>query len=647
MYINQNLPSLTKEEIAHAIRIWNSSAISLLDIRHNLISLQEPLCHYRLPASTFLFTSGGEAEILLNDASFHVERFGLFHGIKGTLLSIRPECEWFEYYMVLYKAGEPPFHRREFHKQLAYSNPFQQQYGFTPSNPLFFAHQLHRMYDKWKGFSPLNLFYEKAAFYQLVYEIYEELEQGCVRVFEPNVIAMATRYLDEHYGESISIQEMCGVLGISYSHFHRRFKEKTGKSPQEYLIAVRLSSSKKALLESNASIREIADSCGFSDEYNFHRLFLKNIGMTPGEYRENSSIQMRDYIIGNEVPFPYNEKGQVSFDELNKKGASSMFKQTRNKAVMAAALSLVMLMSACGTTTEKPSTAESAPTSSVSSQVEPADTEAKETKTIHMDYGDVEIPADPQRVIVIFVQGDVMALGVTPVGTSFNDGAAFGDKAQDVTVIDAFSINEEEILALDPDLILWNTTDEQVYQSLSKIAPTLATDYYNMPYDERLRFFGEVFNRSEEAETLINDFDKKLENAKTQLKEAGALDKTIICVDIREDFIRAFRGGRGGELVYDKIGFAIPEKLQTNEDFQGDSSMIDLSYEVIPEYAGDYILLNTDTDNLVDNAVWNELPAVKEGRLIQASTDMFWFNDVISMSKQIDVITEAMLDSQQ
>ncbi|WP_101698386.1 hypothetical protein [Clostridium minihomine] len=74
-----------RETIADAIRIWNDAAISLFDIRHNLISPEKALHSYRLPASAFLYTSGGKAEIMLNDTSFAVDRFGLFHGGKGKL----------------------------------------------------------------------------------------------------------------------------------------------------------------------------------------------------------------------------------------------------------------------------------------------------------------------------------------------------------------------------------------------------------------------------------------------------------------------------------------------------------------------------------------------------------------------------------
>lgn len=517
-----------------------------------------------------------------------------------------------------------------------------------PHNPLFFSEELRKMYDKWKGPTPLNLFYGKTVFYRFVYEIYEELEQGDIHVFEPDIIAMARRYLDEHYNEAIIIQELCQMLGVSYSHFHRSFKKQIGMAPQNYLIKARLTAAMEWLDTSNTSVREIALHCGFADEYSLYRLFIKNIGVSPSTYRETSQSNMIDYSIGNLLPFSYNKEDLVSCNKLKDKGAIIMFKQIRSKAVVMAALSLMLMMSACAASPPNSSSANSAPTTKVETQAPNAEAAKEanpETRTIKMEYGDVEIPVNPKRVVVIFVQGDLLALGITPVATSFNTGSAFESQAQDITVIDAFSINKEEIMALDPDLILWNTNDKQVYQNLSKIAPTLACDYFNMDYQERLRFFGDVFNRKDKAEELIQDFDHKLASAKKELKEAGMLEKNIICVDIREGFLRAFQEGRGGTLVYDFIGFTAPEKLQAifeTEAFKT-TQHADLSFETMPEYIGDFILLDTTANALSDNAVWNNLPAVKEGRLIQASSNMFWFNDIISMSTQLDIITNAVL----
>lgn len=641
----------SRENLAVAIQIWNRAAISLLDIRHNLISPEEALRGYRLPVSTFVYISGKKAEVLLGESSYLMERFGLFHGGKGTELTIEPRCEWLEYYLVMYKAGEPPFHKGEYADLLKQANPFRQQYGFVPANPIFYSEELRNLYERWKSPGPLTLFYGKAAFFRFVYQIYEELDQGGIPVFEPDVVAMAIRYLDRSYSEPVVIQEMCEMLGVSYSHFHRSFKQQMDKSPREYLISVRLKAAMELLKNSSSSIREIADHCGFQDERNLQRMFSKNVGITPGAFRENASYEMRDDVLQNLIHFPYNEKGQVSLDELKGKGASYMLKQISNKAVAAAALSLMLLLSACSTTTVNSGGTNTAQTSAVaaqSSEMEAAEPVNEGTRTISTIMGDVEVPMNPKRVVVIFVQGDLLALGVTPVGTSFNTGAAFENETQEISVIDAYSINEEEIMALNPDLILWNTEDDSTYQSLSAIAPTIACDYFGMDYQERLRFMGEFLNRSEKAEELIQAFESKLEDAKQKLAEKGLADKSVLCIEKREDVLSASWLGRGGPLMYDLLGFKAPEKLQEamKDSKNAKAGGVKLSYEVIDEYAGDFILVNGSMGDFGDNELWKNLPAVKENRVISAPVNMFWFNDIISMNAQVDLILDFITNNE-
>jgi len=375
-------------------------------------------------------------------------------------------------------------------------------------------------------------------------------------------------------------------------------------------------------------------------------MFARHIGISPGEYRKKMTMDRIDYTLGNLIPFPYNEKGRVSVDKLKEKGANFMFKQIRSKSVIAAALSLILLS---GCSTAPANTSGAVPAPSVAGQVTETDTVMpveENTRTIHMDYGDVEIPADPQRVVVIFVQGDLLALGVTPVATSFNDDATFENQAKEITVIDAFSINEEEIMALDPDLILWNTKDESVYQTLSKIAPTLAMDYFSMDYQERLRFFGEVLNRSEKAEELIQSFEDKVKEAKQTLEDKGLSNKSVLCIQNRkEGVLSAFWLGRGAPLLYEQLEFKVPEKLQEAIKDHYEDGAVDLSFEVISEYNSDYILVNGTLDNFENSEVWKTLPAVKENHIIVAPSNMFWYNDILTMNAQIDLILDSILDT--
>ena len=312
----------------------------------------------------------------------------------------------------------------------------------------------------------------------------------------------------------------------------------------------------------------------------------------------------------------------------------------KRKSILAAAALSAILLTACGAANKEAATEAGL---KVTEQAEET-TAGKDTRVIKMEYGDVEIPANPKRVVVAFFQGDLLALGIHPVGTSFNDDAVFEQELGDVTVVDAFELNPEAIMELDPDLIIWNNTDD--YESLSKIAPTLARNYYDMEVKDRLAFFGEVFGVPEKAEKIMSDFEKKAEESKKQLSEKGLADKNVILLENQtKGILRAFGDdyGRGGEIIYQYLGLKAPERIQKEVMDQEGVNFIDISYETLKDYVGDYIFSDQRIADLKGVEVWESLPAVKEGRLVQNSSGMFWFSDITSMNAQMDFIMDSLL----
>lgn len=634
----------SRESLSDAIRAWNHSAISLMDIRHNLISPEEAIRGYRMPASTFVYTCGGRAEVSLNNTLYSVERFGLFHGGKGTELSIQPNSGWLEYYMVLYKAGEPAFHKREPER----TNPFRQQYGFTPDNPIFFAEQLQKMYERWKGPTPLHLFFGKAAFYQLVYEIYEELDKGEILVFQPDTVTMAKRYIDEHYHEMVSIRAIASILGISESHLRRSFKSQYGESPKEYLVNIRLLSAKKLLKDRDIPIRLVASASGFPDEFNFSRSFMKSFGISPREYRAKTSNNMSDYIMDTSCRFPYNEERLVRLVKHYGEGVYSMFRNFNSKTVIAAALSLMLLLSACGTGTP----ADTGKASATPSQVTSTQTAEEKTRIVRTVMGDVEVPANPKRVAVAWYVGEVVSLGIVPVLYSgwADEITPFWEMIRDVPSQQKW--DKEMVMSYEPDLIIsWQKEDFEKY---SAIAPVIVYEDWETNPVERTRFLGKVFGREEQAEAVISEYEKKLGEAKEKLTSGKFKDKTF---SIFEDMggasgARFETASRGGTLLYDALGLKYPDKLAGLIDKTG-KGRGNISYEVLSEYFGDYILwfLYGEEDDArgmseyQQTPMWETIPAVKNRNVLVVEskyTSIFYYTDLLSLISQMDYIVDGL-----
>jgi hypothetical protein len=219
----------TKDMLDCAVRLWARSAISLIDVRYRLLQPDKPLQNYQMPTNMFVYTQGGAASIKLNHVSYQSGRFGIFHGGKGTELSIHPACANLDTYMVLYKAEPAPFYKRDIHRLLERINPFIQVYGFSPENPIFFMEKLQSMHDRWNLESALNQFHAKVILYQLVYEIYKELEAGTIRYFEPDYVELVKQYLDQRYTEPVSIQLLAETLPISRSLLSKLFRKREHK----------------------------------------------------------------------------------------------------------------------------------------------------------------------------------------------------------------------------------------------------------------------------------------------------------------------------------------------------------------------------------------------------------------------------------
>ncbi len=99
------------------------------------------------------------------------------------------------------------------------------------------------------------------------------------------VFEIALSKVRQELKEGIDFHQVAQQSGMSYSHFRKLFKSKTGLSPQDFLINERLEYAKRLLKSSDLNIREIAIKCGFNSIYYFSRLFKERVGQAPKYYR--------------------------------------------------------------------------------------------------------------------------------------------------------------------------------------------------------------------------------------------------------------------------------------------------------------------------------------------------------------------------
>lgn len=93
-------------------------------------------------------------------------------------------------------------------------------------------------------------------------------------------------YLDEHYQERITLDDLSERFYINKFYLTRIFKEQFGVSINSYLLQVRITHAKQHLRFSDMPIEKVASEIGVEDARYFTRMFKKVEGMTPGEYRK-------------------------------------------------------------------------------------------------------------------------------------------------------------------------------------------------------------------------------------------------------------------------------------------------------------------------------------------------------------------------
>lgn len=94
-------------------------------------------------------------------------------------------------------------------------------------------------------------------------------------------------YVQEHYMESIGLEEVTALLGINRSYFCRYFKQSMGKSFLTYLNEVRLVHAYQDLLETDLPVAEIMEKNGLTNQKLFNRTFKELYGCTPTQTRKD------------------------------------------------------------------------------------------------------------------------------------------------------------------------------------------------------------------------------------------------------------------------------------------------------------------------------------------------------------------------
>ena len=112
------------------------------------------------------------------------------------------------------------------------------------------------------------------------------------KIEKPTVISLAKAFIEQNYKENISVGEISSACNVSPAYLHKIFKNTLGITPGNYLLSIRISVAQNLLVNTHQSLIEIAFNCGFNSQSYFSDCFKKYVGITPKDFRKNSTYTL-------------------------------------------------------------------------------------------------------------------------------------------------------------------------------------------------------------------------------------------------------------------------------------------------------------------------------------------------------------------
>ena len=262
-------------------------------------------------------------------------------------------------------------------------------------------------------------------------------------------------------------------------------------------------------------------------------------------------------------------------------------------------------------------------------------------KTIVHDFGTTELKKAPKRIVILDnLYGEILdPLDITPVGATTGQADSqefstlFKKQYKDAKVISVDwqgNPDLDKIAELKPDLILMTGEQEDLYEELSEIAPTVGyqinTDE-NWDYHETSLKVAEIFDKRDEMKKDLDRLDAReavfAENVKAKFG-----NQKLMYLRVTDNDIRYYAYGHFGYL-YDTYHFNRAETFNPDDMFQ----VIDP--DKLKDINPDLLIVQADSQELLDNKlknspVWTSLKAVQNNKVIYAdySTYMLGFGIV-------------------
>lgn len=274
--------------------------------------------------------------------------------------------------------------------------------------------------------------------------------------------------------------------------------------------------------------------------------------------------------------------------------------------------------------------------------------QTEETRSVEHLFGKAEVPVEPKKVVLlshVSWEGSLVSVGVKPYAVMAYDNEFPPHLTKELEGVKALpyadEINSEEIVKLDPDLLIISDRYKPLYDQLSETIPTVVVEVGGDWKEDHLKV-AEAVGKLDEGKKVIEDLEKEAEDIGNRIREKTG-NETFMAVAINKKDIRVY--GRTNHatnsLLFDDLKLTPAENIP--EDF-GENISIEGLAKYNPDHILDVSYFNSGEfyDSVTQGEVWKSLKAVQNNKVHTLSTTWgFW--DPIERQKGLKEIESLLL----
>lgn len=314
---------------------------------------------------------------------------------------------------------------------------------------------------------------------------------------------------------------------------------------------------------------------------------------------------------------------------------------------------LVIVLSACGSNNKASNNADKATTTDTTTTTDAAEDNVE--LTIKHKLGEATLKKNPKKVVVFDygVLDSLDKLGVEVMSVPQASIPSYLSKYEDSKYENAGSLKEpdfEKINALKPDVIFISGRQQDAYEELNKIAPTIFmgvdTTNYMESFTENMTKLGQIFGKEAEVETELASVNETV----ASVKEKADNGKNALIILANEGNISAYGSGSRFGLIHDVLGVT-----PVDPDIEVSTHGQPVTFEYIAEKNPDYLFVvdrgaavasegqeAQTTQQLIENDLVKKTKAYQEGHIIYLNAD-FWYlsgGGLVSVSSMVQEVAD-------